>query len=76
MGTPVCAESVTAAMKPRFEDRLQNLEHGLLNPPVHHIRNTQAAFATSRLWNPYPPDITWLILNPAVGTGNEDLKRL
>ena len=61
MSTPVRAESVTAVMKPWFEDRLQNLEYGLLNPPVHYIRNTQAALAAPRLWNPYPPDIARLI---------------
>src|ERR1035438_10104741 len=61
MSTPVCAESVTAAVKPWFEDRLQNLEYGLLNPPVQHIRNTQAALAPSRFRNPYPPDIARLI---------------
>ncbi len=63
MSTPVGAESVTAAVKPWFEDRFQNLEYGLLNPPVHHIRNTQAALAASRFRNSHSPDIT-----PSIGS--------
>ena len=69
MSTPVRAESVTAVMKPWFEDRLQNLEYGLLNPPVHYIRNTQAALAAPRLWNPYPPDIARLIPDLCAAAG-------
>ncbi len=35
---PSCGpEPVTARVKRRFKDRLQDLEHRLLNPPVHHV---------------------------------------
>jgi hypothetical protein len=53
MSTPFCAESVTAVMKPRLEDRLQNLEYGLLNPPVHYIRDGQRElhWTAVRLWD-------------------------
>ena len=39
MSAAIGAEPVTAGVKGRLEDRLQNLEHGLLNHPVHDIRN-------------------------------------
>jgi hypothetical protein len=36
------AEAVTAGMEGRLEDRLQDLEHRLLNHPVHDVRNAQS----------------------------------
>ena len=54
-------ESVAARMKGRFEDRLQNLEHGLLNPPVNHVRDAQSAFPSAWLGNPNPADVTRLV---------------
>jgi hypothetical protein len=30
---------MTAGMKRRFEDRLQDLGHRLLNHPIHHVRH-------------------------------------
>jgi hypothetical protein len=30
---------MTAGMKRRFEDRLQDLENRLLNHPIHHVRH-------------------------------------
>jgi len=37
VGAAVRAEAMTAGMKRRFEDRLQDLEHRLLNHPIHHV---------------------------------------
>ena len=41
------AEPVTAGMKGRFEDRLQDLERRLLNHPVHDVRNAQPPLPAS-----------------------------
>ena len=41
VGAAVRAEAMTAGMKRRFEDRLQDLENRLLNHPIHHVRNAK-----------------------------------
>ena len=51
------AEAVTAGMEGRLEDRLQDLEHRLLNHPVHDVRNAQSPLPASGLWQPDPADI-------------------
>jgi hypothetical protein len=38
--------------------RLQNLQDGLLDKPVHHRRNAELSLASSRLGNVHPSD--WL----------------
>jgi hypothetical protein len=37
VGAAMRAEAMTAGVEGRFKDRLQDLEHGLLNYPVHHV---------------------------------------
>lgn len=55
---PTCRpESVAARMQGRREDRLQNLEHGLLNPPIDHVRDAQTAFPSAWPGNPNPADV-------------------
>ena len=44
------AEPVTAGMEGRLEDRLQNLEHRLLNHPGRDVRNAQPPLPASGLW--------------------------
>ncbi len=53
-------ESMAARMKGRFEDRLQYLEHGLLNPPINHVRDAQTALSPAWLGDPNPADVTRL----------------
>jgi hypothetical protein len=40
-GAAVAAKTVAARMEGRLEDRLQNLDHGLLRHPVHHVGNAE-----------------------------------
>jgi hypothetical protein len=44
-------------MESRLEDRLQNLEHRLLNHPVSDVWNAQPPLPASGLWQPDPADI-------------------
>jgi hypothetical protein len=44
-------------MEGRFEHRLQNLEHCLLNHPSHHVRNAKSALAAAGFGNPDPSDV-------------------
>jgi hypothetical protein len=37
VSAPTRTEAMAAVMESRLEDRLQNLEHGLLSRPVHYI---------------------------------------
>jgi hypothetical protein len=46
------AESVTATVKGRFEDRLHDLEQRLLNHPVDDIGNAQPSLSAARLRKP------------------------
>lgn len=55
--TTVRSETMTAGVEGRFIDRLQYLEHGLLNHPGHHVRNAKPALTAAGLGNPNPPDI-------------------
>src|SRR6202034_1594790 len=48
----VRAESVTAVVKGRFEDRLQDLEDRLLNRPVDHVWNAEPALSAPWLRQP------------------------
>src|SRR4051812_49636332 len=57
VGTSVWPESVTAGVESGFVDRLQDLEHGLLYHPGHHVRNAKSALATPGLGKPNPPDV-------------------
>jgi hypothetical protein len=52
VGAAVRAEAMTAGMKRRFEDRLQDLEHRLLNHPIHHVRHShiELHFDPVSLW--------------------------
>jgi hypothetical protein len=61
VGSAVRAEAMTARVERRFEDRLQDLEHRLLNDPIHHIRNAKPPLPTTRLRQPDPANITGLI---------------
>ena len=61
MSAPVRTKSVTACVEGWFKDRLQYLQHGLLNPTVHHIRNSQTSLPASWFFNPYPPDVSRLV---------------
>jgi hypothetical protein len=51
-------EAMAAFMKPGIEDRLQNLVHGLLNPPVHDIRNSKPPLAATSFGYPNPADVS------------------
>ena len=51
------AEPVTAGVEGRLEDRLQDLEHRLLNHPVHDVRNAQPPLPASGLRQPDPADV-------------------
>ncbi len=52
--TATGAEPVAAGVEGRLEDRLQNLEHGLLHHTVHHIGNTQSPLPAAGLGDPDP----------------------
>src|SRR5271157_5524645 len=41
VSAPTRTEAMAAVMESRLEDRLQNLEHGLLSRPVHYIRDAK-----------------------------------
>ena len=49
---------MAAGVEGRLEDRLQDLEHGLLHPPIHDIRDTESPFAPARLRNPDAADVS------------------
>ena len=57
VGTTVRTETVTAGVEGWFVNRLQDLEHGLLNHPCHHVRNAKPTLAAAGLGNPNPPDV-------------------
>src|SRR5713226_5416761 len=48
------SEAMARWVKGRFPVRAEHVQHRLLNPPVNHIGNTQAALAASCLRNPDP----------------------
>jgi hypothetical protein len=37
------------------------LQHGLLDPSIHHIWDSQTSLSTSWFFNPYAPDISRLV---------------
>jgi hypothetical protein len=48
---------VSVRVECRLEDRLQDLEHGLLNRPIHHVRDAKPPLPTAGLRQPDPADI-------------------
>jgi hypothetical protein len=50
-------KSVATVVKGRFKDRLHDLEHGLLNPAINHVRDSQASLTSSGFGYPNPADV-------------------
>ena len=48
---------MAAGVEGRLEDRLQDLEHGLLNHPIHHVGNAKPPLPASGLWQPDPANV-------------------
>jgi hypothetical protein len=57
VGAAMRAEAMTAGVEGRFKDRLQGLEHGLLNCPIHHVGNAKPPLPASGLRQPDPANI-------------------
>src|SRR5271167_1504787 len=56
MSAALGAEPVTAGVEGRLEDRLQDLEHRLLNHPIHDVRDAQPSLPAAWLWQPDAAD--------------------
>src|SRR5271166_4586655 len=54
VSAPTRTEAMAAVMESRLEDRLQNLEHGLLSRPVHYIRDAKPPLPASGFRQPDP----------------------
>ena len=52
---------MAAVVKHRFEDRLQYLEYGLLNPAIDDVGNPESPLPASGLGDPDPANIAWLV---------------
>src|SRR5271170_354254 len=56
MSAALGAEAVTAGVEGRLEDRLQDLEHRLLNHPIHDVRDAEPSLSAPWLWQPDAAD--------------------
>lgn len=59
--TTTWSEAMAAVMKHRLKDRLQHLEHGLLNPAIDDVGNPESPLPASGLGDPYPANVTRLV---------------
>src|ERR1035437_3543100 len=57
MSATLRAEPVTAGVKGWLEDRLHDLEHRLLNHPIHNVGNPYPPLPATWLWQPYAANI-------------------
>ena len=54
---------MTAVVKRRFEDGLQDLEHRLLDDAIDDVRDTETPLPTSGLGDPHPANVARLVLS-------------
>src|SRR5271165_7244668 len=64
VSAPTRTEAMAAVMESRLEDRLQNLEHGLLSRPVHYIRDAKPPLPASGFRQPDPTNFARPIIAP------------
>jgi hypothetical protein len=57
VGAAMRAEAMTAGVEGRLEDRLQDLEHGLLNHPIHYVGDAKPPLPASGLRQPDPANV-------------------
>ncbi len=64
MRAPARAETETGGREVRLQDRLQDLQNGLLNQTVDHRWDAQLAHPAARLRDLHPLDRLWSVVAP------------